>query len=122
MMGKRILIVDDEEEMILLLRTSLSKITNGHQVEDARSGEEALDKMAIQSFDLVITDLRMPGMDGLELIEQVQAYYPSTKLVLMTACGNAEIEARANRLGVQGYFTKPFVRQRMLATVQAALV
>lgn len=120
-MGKRILIVDDEKEMVLLLRTSLSKIMNGHQVEDARSGEEALDKMAIQSFDLVITDLRMPGMDGLELIEQVQALYPGTKLVLMTACGNAEIEARANRMGVQGYFTKPFMRQRMLATVQAAL-
>jgi two-component system response regulator AtoC len=121
-MHKRILIVDDEEEMALLLKTSLSRLTNGHQVETAGSGEEALTKMAGQAFDLVITDLRMPGMDGLELIERVQACYPSTRLVLITACGNAEIESRAHRLGLQGYLTKPFARQRMLDTVRAALI
>jgi DNA-binding NtrC family response regulator len=120
-MRKRILIVDDEIEMVLLLRASLSRLTNGHQVETAGSGEEALRKMASQAFDLVITDLRMPGMNGLELIERVQAFYPGTKLVLITACGNAEIKSRANRLGLQGYLTKPFARQKMLDTVSAAL-
>jgi DNA-binding NtrC family response regulator len=121
-MGKRILIVDDEEGMALLVRTSLARLSGGHEMETANSGEEALGKMASRSFDLVITDLRMPGMDGLELIERIQACYPGTRLVLMTACGSAEVEATASQLGVQGYLTKPFVKKKMLATVQAALV
>jgi DNA-binding NtrC family response regulator len=120
-MGKRILIVDDELDMLVLMKACLSRITNGHEVDTACSGEEALDKMDGQSFDLVITDLRMPGIDGLQLIEQVQNRYPGTKFVLVTACGSADVEAQATRLGLLGYFTKPFVRQRMLATVQAAL-
>lgn len=120
-MGKRILIVDDELDMLLLMKASLSRITNGHEVHTACSGEEALGKVDGQAFDLVITDLRMPGIDGLELIERIQTRYPRTKFVLVTACGSAEVEAQAIRLGLLGYFTKPFARQRMLATVQAAL-
>jgi len=121
MMGKRILIVDDNVGIAFLLRRSLARLTGGHEIETASSGEEALGKMATESFDLVITDLQMPGMDGLELIKQVQACHPGTKFVLVTACRSAEVEATASRLGLQGYLTKPFMKQQMLATVQAAL-
>jgi CheY-like chemotaxis protein len=120
-MGKQILIVDDEESVAFFLAESLAELGAGYRVETANSGEEALRKMAARSFDLVVTDLRMPGINGLELIEQARARSPHTRLILMTAYGNARVEGAAYRLGACRYLSKPFQIQDLVTTVQSAV-
>jgi len=105
---KRILIVDDEDKVAFFLRESLEELGRDFVVEAAGSAEEALEKMAAQPFNLIISDLRMPGIDGLELLEQVKEQNPDTRLILMTAYGSDEVEAEARRLEIYQYITKPF--------------
>jgi CheY-like chemotaxis protein len=83
-MSRRILIVDDYEDIVFCLKEGLIGAVNGYEVETACSGEEALAAMAAQPFDLVITDLQMPDIDGLALIQQVRERYSRTSLILMT--------------------------------------
>jgi DNA-binding response OmpR family regulator len=120
-MNKRILIVDDHEQVGFYLKAGLIRAVNGYEVQTACSGEEALAAMAAQPFDLVISDLQMPGIDGLALIQQVRERYSRTSLILMTCHRDREIEAAALRLGACGKLTKPFYRNELLAMVQMAL-
>ncbi len=120
-MSKRILIVDDDESVVFFLGEHLAQLGKEYKVETACSGEEALALMAEQPFDLLITDLRMPGVDGLELLEQVRAHYPKTRLILMTAYGSARVEAEARRLEVYRYITKPFEVEELIEVARQAL-
>jgi CheY-like chemotaxis protein/predicted regulator of Ras-like GTPase activity (Roadblock/LC7/MglB family) len=120
-MSKRILIVDDEESVVFFLGENLSDLGAEYEVETACSGEKALEKISTQHFDLVITDLRMPGVDGLELVEQVQARCPQTRLILMTAFGSNQVEAEAHRLQVYRYITKPFRVEDLVDAARQAL-
>jgi CheY-like chemotaxis protein len=121
MMGKRILVVDDEESVAFFLAENLAELSSGYQVETANSGEEALSKMVARTFDLVVTDLRMPGINGLELIERARKRSPHTRLILMTAYGNLRVEATAYQLGACRYLAKPFQIQQLVSAVQSAL-
>ena len=120
-MSKRILIVDDDKGVAFFLREHLLEAQAGYQVETADSSEEALEIMAQRPFDLVITDLRMPGMDGLELMEEIRQISPRTRLILMTAYGNERIERTAYQLGACQYITKPFRVQDLIERVDKAL-
>jgi CheY-like chemotaxis protein len=120
-MDKRILIVDDDQDMTSLLKLIFSRLEDRPEVETANSGQEALEKMAARPCDLVVTDLWMPGMSGLELITQIRARYPQTRLILVTACSTPTLRDTARQLKLQGYFTKPFPRKELLATAEAAL-
>jgi CheY-like chemotaxis protein len=117
----RLLIVDDEENMVLLLKETLLTDTEVYEIETAKSGEEAVIKIAQQPFDLIIADLKMPGIDGLEVIRAARAMSPSTRVILMTAYGSTEVEAEARRLQVYEYVTKPFLAEEMRQVVQQAL-
>jgi two-component system response regulator FlrC len=101
-MSKRILIVDDHEEIGFYLKEGLIRAVKGHGVETACSGEEARAAVAAHPCDLVITDLQMPGIDGLALIQQVRERYSGTSLILMTCHRDRDIEAAALRLGACG--------------------
>ncbi len=105
---KRILIVDDEEKVAFFLRESLEELGQHVVVEAARSAEEALEKIESQPFHLVISDLRMPGIDGLQFLGKVKQGNPDARLILMTAYGSDEVEADARRLEIYKYITKPF--------------
>ncbi len=118
---KRILIVDDEEKVAFFLRESLEELGQEFAVEAVKSGEEALEKIEAQPFDLVITDLRMPGIDGLELLEKVKERSPDTRLILMTAYGSDEVEAEARRLDIHEYITKPFHVSDLMKAARDAL-
>lgn len=120
-MSKRILVVDDEESVVFFLGESLAELGPGYMVETARSGEEALARIAHQPFDLVITDLRMPGVDGLELLQTLHATQPDTRLILMTAYGSDRVEAEARRLKVYRYITKPFKIEDLVDAARQAL-
>jgi len=118
---RRILIVDDEEKVAFFLRESLEELGQDFAIEAAGSAEEALEKIESQPFDLVISDLRMPGIDGLELLEKVKEESPNTRLILMTAYGSDEVEAEARRLEVYEYITKPFHVSDLIEVARDAL-
>ena len=118
---KHILIVDDEPKVAFFLRKALLRLEEGYRVSTAASGSEALHLLEKEPVNLVITDLRMPEMSGMELMEHIRARGLPCRLVLMTAYGNAEIEAAGYRLGACRYISKPFSLQELIETVNAAL-
>jgi DNA-binding response OmpR family regulator len=105
---KRILIVDDDEKLATLLRESLRTLDESYDVVTARGTDEALAKVSRRPFDLVVTDLMMPEVDGLQLLEAIKAINPSIVTVAMTAFGSQEIRAEAERFGIYRYLAKPF--------------
>jgi two-component system response regulator (stage 0 sporulation protein F) len=77
------------------------------------AGDKALQKVLTHKFDLIIVDLRLPGMDGLALIRAVRQFEPFMRIIVMTAYGSPELEAEARQLGIDGYVKKPFIMEDM---------
>ncbi len=119
-MKRRILVVDDEVDMLQLLKRSLSSDL-GCSVETASSGEEALKRVAEGPWDLVLADIRMPGMDGLELLEMIKRQRPDQTVVLMTAFGRVETAVRAMKNGAFDFITKPFDHEALIVRLEKAL-
>ena len=119
-MKKRILVVDDEPNLAFLLAENLVDLGPDYEIEVSHSGPEALDLNTQNPFDLVITDLMMPEMNGLTLSKHLTEENPDIKLILMTAYGNEDIALKAKNLGICSYITKPFEMEDMLTAVQTA--
>ncbi|MHB8708816.1 MAG: sigma-54-dependent transcriptional regulator, partial [Desulfuromonadales bacterium] len=119
MPAERILIVDDEEGLRRLLVRVLIK--SGYEATAVAGGAEALRQVAGESFDLVITDIKMPGMDGLELLRELKAFDPSLPIIVMTAYGTVENAVQALRAGAYDYVAKPFETDELKLTVAKAL-
>ena len=102
----RILIVDDAKSLRDYLEIILTK--EGYTVATAESGPEALHKVSQQNFSLIITDIRMPGMDGIELLKRIKEKHPSIPVVIMTAYSTWETAIEAMRLGACDFIRKPF--------------
>ena len=118
---KRILIVEDEARVAMLMKQFLASLGSNYAVETVASGNEALAKMQANTWDLVITDNRMPGITGLELIETIRQQSPSTLVILMTAYGSDEVEQATQRLGVYQYMIKPFPMSDLKRIIAEAL-
>ncbi|MFA4992250.1 MAG: sigma-54 dependent transcriptional regulator [Candidatus Omnitrophota bacterium] len=105
--GYRILIVDDEP----LVRRSLYEIlrADGYMASMASDAEEALDKMKKSDYDIVISDMKMPRMDGIDLLKKIKSDYPRTEVVLITGFGNIETAVEAMKIGAFDYITKPIM-------------
>ena len=118
---KFILIVDDEEDLTWSISRTLQR--NGHifDVRCVSSGEAALRLLERQRFDLIISDIRMPGMSGIELLEMVNRKWPETRVVVMTAYGTEILEHEALRLGAPFYIEKPFELRLLRKLVYEAL-
>ncbi|MGH7257619.1 MAG: sigma-54-dependent transcriptional regulator, partial [Nitrospiraceae bacterium] len=114
-----ILIVEDEVNIRSALVTMLEK--KGHLVRGVGTGEEGLAHLEEVKADLVITDLRMPGMDGMEFLRRVKDMLPDTEVVVMTAYGSIDTAVEAMRLGAYDYLTKPIDRDRFPLVVEKAL-
>jgi len=106
---KRVLIVDDEESVLFVLNGALAKISDRYEIESYRasSGEEAMAKARVVPFDLLITDIKLPGIDGLELTEQIHILRPDIGVVWITAYGCQKLREHAQRLGVARCLDKP---------------
>ena len=115
-MQGRILVVDDERDMLLLLERIITEETD-HKVVTAVDPREALEQVKTGSFDLVLTDLKMPKMDGIHLLEKTKALDPTVSVVVMTAFGTIETAVEATRKGACDFITKPFRRERILVTI-----
>ncbi len=118
-MPPRILVVDDEENMRRSLRLLLSDLT--HDIEVAGEGREAYDLFARRKHDVVLTDLRMPGMDGLTLLQKIKDLAPDTPVIIVTAFGSIETAVDAMKEGAFDYVTKPFKEDEIKLIIGRAL-
>ena len=115
----RILVVDDEKKMRHLLSMMLEN--RGHTADQAADGREALNLLARKPYDLVITDLRMPHMDGRELFRLMKSQGMETPVIFITAFATVESAVESLQEGVVDYISKPFEEERILATVERTL-
>jgi DNA-binding NtrC family response regulator len=115
----RILVVDDKASMRKMLSGALS--AQGHEVRTVAGGSEALMAVKRQPAALVLTDLRMPGLDGLELTRELRKASPETAVVVMTAYGSVDTAVEAMRLGAANFLTKPFSLDALKVVVDKAL-
>ncbi len=118
-MKRRVLIVEDDELFLRPLRRTLE--LDGFEALTAGSGEEALDLLKAEDVDLVLTDQRLPGMDGVEVVRRLKAEHPEVAVVVMTAYGTIGAAVEATRLGAGDYLVKPFEPDEILLVVRRAL-
>ena len=118
-MKSNILVVDDEP----VARQSLTDILKleGYTVASAPNGQAAVEYIRTHNVDLMIVDLRMPGMDGLEVVQVVNQVSPETEVILLTAYGSTETAIQALRLRIHDYLLKPASPAQILATVKKGL-
>ncbi len=114
-----ILVVDDEESNLKVLERLLKR--EGYAVRTAKTGPDALDAARAATPELLLTDLKMPGMDGLELLKAMRTVSPTTEVILMTAFGTVEIAVEAMKVGAYDFITKPLKRHEILRSVGKAL-
>ena len=114
-----ILIVEDEQDMLLGLQKILSN--QGHKVEIAESGSAGLEKVQKSKYDIVITDLKMPDVDGIELLQKVKELNSDTIVIVITGYGTVENAVEAMKLGAYDYITKPFDTGHLRMVVRKAL-
>jgi len=115
----RILVVEDEINIRSALVTMLEKL--GHTVQGTATAEEALALLEYSTIDLVMTDLRMPGLGGMEFLRQMKEKWPETEAIVMTAFGSIDTAVEAMRLGAYDYLTKPIDRDRFPIVIEKTL-
>jgi len=117
---KRILVVDDEDHIRNILMRTL--IAEGYDVTGASSGAEAVSRVEDDTFDVLISDVRMPGMDGLETVRAIKARQPDIIAVMASGVSEEEIaQADAIAAGAIAYFTKPYTLDELLTTLEEVL-
>ena len=119
-MAGKILVVDDEKDMLLLLQRIISEETD-HELHTETNPFSALELFKNNHFDLVITDLKMPKMDGIKLLEEAKKIRPKTSVVILTAFATIDTAVEAIRKGAYDYITKPFRRERILLTIDKVM-
>jgi two-component system, NtrC family, response regulator GlrR len=118
-MAAHVLIVDDDADLLSLLAMRLAAA--GHRVSKAGSAEQALAALALERPQLVISDVQLPGIDGLELFERIRSVHPTVPVILLTAHGTIPDAVEATSRGVFTYLTKPFDGKQLLEQVGKAL-
>ena len=115
----KVLIVDDEPNIRHILGAILRK--DGYAVQSADNGEAALKLLEEEAFDLIITDLVMPQMGGIDLLHEIQQRRPGTAVVIMTAYGTIKTAVEAMKIGARDYITKPFEMDEVKIVARNAL-
>jgi len=119
-MPEKILIVDDEPDMLKLLSMIIKEKTP-YEVTTTNNPLEALELAKKGGFDLVITDLKMPGLDGMELLDAIKRVDEDIPLIIITAYGTVEAAAEAMKKGGFDFITKPFRKEHILFTIDKAM-
>jgi DNA-binding NtrC family response regulator len=119
-MPKRILVVDDDRAILQSCENILAD--EGYEVETAGSGAAGLELLKHRSFDLAIVDLKMPGMNGLEMLQAARRLHPELVVIIFTAYATIETAVEAIKLGAFNYVTKPFKASELVATVEKGLM
>jgi len=116
---KKILIVDDDPVFLILLHRTL--LDEGYQVIKAEGSQEAISAMESESFDVVITDLLMPDIDGIELTQRILGIDPKLPIIIITGSGYFEKAAEAMKIGAYDFIAKPFELEKICTTIKNAL-
>jgi len=114
-----VLVVDDEKNIRVTVRESLRPL--GFEVDTAINGEEAIEMAGRQSYELILLDLKMPGMDGMDVFRQFRLRWPDTAIVLVTAHGSVDAAVEAMKLGAVDFVQKPFAPQEIRDVVTRVL-
>ncbi|HWT79246.1 MAG TPA: sigma-54 dependent transcriptional regulator [Candidatus Methylomirabilis sp.] len=115
----KILVIDDDESLRRVLEYNLAQ--EGYAVLSAASGEQGLELLKKEGADVVVTDVRMPGMDGLQVMESVRKIDPNIQVIILTAFGTIEMAVEAMKAGAFHYISKPFNRDELKLTLRKAL-
>lgn len=115
---KKVMFVDDEEGVRLSWNRYLSE--HGFDVSTAEDGAKAISRLREEPVDVVVSDLKMPGVDGIQLLEWLHDRQPQTRFILLTGYGNDEVENRVRELGAFEYLNKPITPDTLAAVVTAA--
>lgn len=118
--GSKVMVIDDEPGVCDILSKVLSK--EGYQVRTALSGPEALDIMKSDPAHVTLLDIKMPGMDGIEVLRNIRCVAPEAIVIILTAYGTLETAREALKLGAYDYITKPFDNEFVKAMVREALL
>ena len=113
--NKRILIIEDDEEMRSLLRDFFEE--DEFETDSVSNGSEAFRKLAKQPFDLIITDVRMPGLTGLDILPGIKKLQPQATIIVITAFGSDEVRRRAFERGASAYLEKPIYFNKLRSLI-----
>ncbi len=102
----RILVVDDEADMRFSIRMLLER--TGHVVVEAENGDVALQRLKENSIDLALLDMRLPGMDGIQILQKIREQHKDLPVIMVTGYGNVELADQALKMGADHYLSKPF--------------
>lgn len=119
MKGRSVLIVDDEKNILLTLSQSLEVLQL--ETDTATNGEDALTKLKEKDFSLILLDLRMPGIDGMEVLRQVREIRPDIRIIMISAYGTIELAVEAMKLGAVDFIQKPFSPEEIRELVSRVL-
>jgi DNA-binding response OmpR family regulator len=119
MKARPVLIVDDEKNIRLTLSQSLDSMGLG--TDTAIDGEEALAKVKVRAYSLILLDLKMPGMDGMQVLRQIREIRPHVRVIVITAYGTVESAVEAMKLGTVDFIQKPFAAEEIRALVSQVL-
>jgi DNA-binding NtrC family response regulator len=117
--SRKVLVVDDDAVVGRSINRVLS--AKGYEVREALSGEEALEELDHREYDLVFTDVRMPGIDGMEMTSRLKQRHPEVPVVIITGYGTEAGERQARDLGVTGYLRKPLTPEMIIGNAERAL-
>jgi DNA-binding NtrC family response regulator len=115
----RIMVIDDEKIVGEMAKISLE--TEGYEVETFLDAEPALARLRQQRFEVVVTDYKMKGIDGMEVLRTVRSLYPGTQVIMITAFANLDAAIEALRRDVHDFFPKPVKIRELKASIQRAL-
>jgi len=118
-MKNRILLIDDE--ILKLMTLSDTLLERGYEVETCESGKEALERFENSTFDIIIVDLKLPDISGLDLLKEFKQKEPDTAVVMMTAYGTIDVAVEAMRLGAHDFVAKPFLNDELLMKIERVL-
>lgn len=115
----KILVVDDEKDICMALNIILTK--EGYSVKEAYNGEQALERIKQENFDIIMTDIKMEKMDGFQVLKQAQQISPESSVIMMTAYASVVSAVEAMRAGAVDYITKPFINDEIRLTIKSIL-
>jgi DNA-binding NtrC family response regulator len=118
-MSNRIMIIDDEKIVCEMAKISLEE--DGYEVETFLNASPALERLKQQKFDVVVTDLKMKGIDGLEVLKTIKEMYPDTKVIMITAFANLDVAIEAIKGDVYDFFPKPVKIKELKVSIRKAL-
>ncbi len=117
----KILIIEDEKAIRNVLKNILSEEDKNFEIEEAETGKEAMEKLSATEFELALCDIKMPGMDGVEVLEYIREKHPDTSVIMISGHGDLDTAVECMRKGAYDYISKPPDLNRLLSTVRNAL-